>query len=65
MNQAWYLAVDMQLFILSPLFVYPLWRWKRAGLAWTLFALTALVVTMGTIFIVWSLPVTNLYAERP
>ncbi|KAG8225848.1 hypothetical protein J437_LFUL004777, partial [Ladona fulva] len=24
--QSWYLAADMQLFILSPLFIYPLWR---------------------------------------
>ena len=29
----WYLTCDMQMFVLSPLFIYPLWKWKRAGLA--------------------------------
>ncbi|CAG7815907.1 unnamed protein product [Allacma fusca] len=27
----WYLDVDMQLFILSPLVIIPLWRWKKIG----------------------------------
>lgn len=31
MNQTWYLAVDMQLFWLSPLVLYPLQRWPRLG----------------------------------
>ncbi|CAG7820050.1 unnamed protein product, partial [Allacma fusca] len=30
-NLAWYLANEMQFFILSPLVIYPLWRWKRVG----------------------------------
>ncbi|EFX85286.1 hypothetical protein DAPPUDRAFT_314000 [Daphnia pulex] len=34
MGQTWYLAVDMQLFFVSPLFIYPLWRWRKWGLAW-------------------------------
>ena len=29
MPEAWYSAVDMQLLVLSPLFVYPLWRWPK------------------------------------
>lgn len=32
MLQSWYLAVDMQLFWLSPLVLYSLWRWPRVGL---------------------------------
>lgn len=32
MGETWYLAVDMQLFLISPIFVYLLWRWKRTGL---------------------------------
>ena len=39
----WYLACDMQMFWLSPLLVYPLWRWKKAGLIWVLFALFILL----------------------
>ena len=31
----WYLAVDMQLFLISPLVIYPLWHWPRAGAAWS------------------------------
>lgn len=31
MFQSWYLAADTQLFVLAPLIVYPLWRWRRAG----------------------------------
>lgn len=33
MFQSWYLAADTQLFVLAPLVVYPLWRWRRSGLA--------------------------------
>ncbi|CAG7818380.1 unnamed protein product [Allacma fusca] len=28
---SWYLSADMQLFLLAPIFVYPLWRWDRLG----------------------------------
>ncbi|CAG7717757.1 unnamed protein product, partial [Allacma fusca] len=28
----WYLADDMQFFLLSPLLIYPLWKWKKTGL---------------------------------
>lgn len=28
-GHSWYLSVDMQCFILSPLFIYPLWRWRN------------------------------------
>ena len=32
MGQTWYLAIDMQLFIISPIFVYLLWRSPFSGL---------------------------------
>ncbi|XP_066998617.2 nose resistant to fluoxetine protein 6 [Anabrus simplex] len=32
LNQAWYLAVDMQLFWVSPLVLIPLWKWPKIGL---------------------------------
>lgn len=31
MFQSWYLAVDTQMFIIAPAFIYPLWRWRRVG----------------------------------
>ncbi|XP_044729189.1 O-acyltransferase like protein-like [Chrysoperla carnea] len=29
LGHTWYLAVDMQLYVLSPLILYPMWRWKK------------------------------------
>ena len=31
-GQAWYLANDMQFFVVSPLIIFPLWKWPRIGL---------------------------------
>ncbi|KAL4704134.1 hypothetical protein ACJJTC_003419 [Scirpophaga incertulas] len=31
MFQSWYLSVDTQLFIIAPIFIYSLWRWRRVG----------------------------------
>lgn len=31
MGQTYYLAIEMQLFLVVPLFVYLLWRWPVAG----------------------------------
>ena len=43
MAETWYLANDMQLFLISPLLIYPLWRWKKAGLIWLSF------ITVGSL----------------
>uniref|UniRef100_A0A0P5TA70 Nose resistant to fluoxetine protein n=1 Tax=Daphnia magna TaxID=35525 RepID=A0A0P5TA70_9CRUS len=51
MGQTWYLAVDMQLFVISPLIVYPLWRWKKPGLAWLAFIA---VLCQASIFFVYA-----------
>uniref|UniRef100_A0A182JAD6 Nose resistant-to-fluoxetine protein N-terminal domain-containing protein n=1 Tax=Anopheles atroparvus TaxID=41427 RepID=A0A182JAD6_ANOAO len=29
LGHSWYLSVDMQLYLLAPLLIYPLWRWGR------------------------------------
>ncbi|XP_075157399.1 nose resistant to fluoxetine protein 6 [Haematobia irritans] len=31
-SQSWYLAVDTQLYVLSPLFLIPLWKWGKKAL---------------------------------
>jgi peptidoglycan/LPS O-acetylase OafA/YrhL len=41
MGQSWYLSVDMQLFLLSPLILYPLWKWP---LKWNILLLGILSV---------------------
>ncbi|XP_030378336.1 nose resistant to fluoxetine protein 6 [Scaptodrosophila lebanonensis] len=33
LGHSWYLAVDMQLYILSPLLLLPLWHWRRKAVA--------------------------------
>lgn len=38
-DHAWYLSADFQLFITTPLMLYPVWRWGRKYL-WGLMALT-------------------------
>lgn len=55
-GQAWYLAVDMQLFLLSPLFIYPLWRWRKAGLAFLAFVATISYATIFTAYAIYDLP---------
>ncbi|CAL8135130.1 unnamed protein product [Orchesella dallaii] len=42
---AWYLGVDMQLFILSPFLLYPILKWKRLGVA-PLAILTAVSIVL-------------------
>lgn len=58
MGQTWYLACDMQMFILSPLFIYPLWRWWKIGVSWTIFSILALQAGLVTIYIIWNVPAT-------
>ena len=61
MGVTWYLAADMQLFIISPIFVYVLWRWWKIGLGWTVFAIASVLGATIAIFIVWELqPTTSL-----
>lgn len=33
MKETWFLACDMQYYLISPLLVYPIWRWGTIGLA--------------------------------
>jgi peptidoglycan/LPS O-acetylase OafA/YrhL len=44
MLQSWYLAVDMQLHLLAPLLIYPLWRWAQYASTILALALTAATV---------------------
>ena len=32
MGVTWYLAVDMQMFIIAPLVIWPLWKFPKIGL---------------------------------
>lgn len=63
MGETWYLACDMQMFLLSPLFIYPLWRWRRIGLSWAIFNIVALLSGTIAIFIVWNLPAMGFFTR--
>ncbi|XP_064616949.1 nose resistant to fluoxetine protein 6-like [Liolophura sinensis] len=45
MGWTWYLANDMQFYLISPILLYPLYRWRRVGIAMVMFLiLTCLIV---------------------
>lgn len=56
MTESWYLACDMQMFLVSPLLVYPLWRYRRAGMLWNLLVLVASLAVTAVIYVAWDLP---------
>lgn len=53
MFQSWYLAADTQLFVLAPLIVYPLWRWRRWGLSALVALLTVSVLVPMLVTVVY------------
>ena len=63
--ESWYLACDMQMFWISPLFIYPLWRWKKTGIAWISFSFVVFLVVSAKAFIVLNLPATLTPLGRP
>jgi peptidoglycan/LPS O-acetylase OafA/YrhL len=32
LGHSWYLANDMQMFIITPIIIFPLWKWPKLGL---------------------------------
>lgn len=46
LNWTWYLSADFQLFVLSPLLVYPAWRWR-----WKFFAVFPLTILLSQVYI--------------
>jgi peptidoglycan/LPS O-acetylase OafA/YrhL len=57
-GENWYLACDMQMFWLSPLFIYPIWRWRRTGVIWTACCLLVALGISAIVFLVHDLPAT-------
>lgn len=65
MTETWFLSVDMQLFVLSPLFIYPLWRWpKKIGPAMTLLGIPAALCYTATIHLKWDVPLLILFSRQ-
>ena len=56
MSETWYLACDMQMFLVSPLFIYLLWRWRKIGIAWSFVNILAYIGGTIAIYAIWDLP---------
>lgn len=64
MFQSWYLATDTQLFILAPLILYPLWKWRRMGVtALSMLAIASILIPLITTYINDADPTFLPYAE--
>lgn len=64
MGETWYLACDMQMFLLSPLFIYPLWRWWKIGLIWSVFNIILCISGVIAIYVIWDLPPTGFFTRE-
>ncbi|XP_057379360.1 nose resistant to fluoxetine protein 6-like [Daphnia carinata] len=65
MIESWSLACDMQMLWISPLFIYPLWRWKKAGLLWTVVCLLISLGYSAILFFIHDLPASLTPLGRP
>ena len=63
MGQTWYLACEFQMYLISPLLVYPLWRWKKSGAIWVIFVIIASLAATVAIYIIEDLPPTDIYTR--
>ncbi|PSN55353.1 Nose resistant to fluoxetine protein 6 [Blattella germanica] len=63
MNQTWYLAVDMQLFWFSPIFLYTLVKWPRYGRMLLGFGIATSIIIPFAITLALGLPPAMLYTK--
>lgn len=64
MGQTWYLAVDMQLFLVSPLLIYFLWRWKKIGPGILTVLTLATLASNFALYAVYDLPATAIIPRK-
>ncbi|XP_058127296.1 nose resistant to fluoxetine protein 6-like [Anopheles ziemanni] len=63
LGHTWYLSVDMQLYLLAPLLIYPLWRWGRRALLLVVALALASMVTVLVLFLVYDLRLSFLAVD--
>ncbi|XP_063852764.1 nose resistant to fluoxetine protein 6-like [Scylla paramamosain] len=59
-GQAWYLGTDMQLYLVAPLIILPLYFLKKFGKTWLFLVTAASVIIPGAIIYQYNLPPTSL-----
>ena len=64
LGQSWYLAVDMQLYILSPIIIYPLWKWTKVGLAISGAVYIIFTTVIGYLVLHNDLPLTTVFISK-
>ncbi|XP_040172754.1 nose resistant to fluoxetine protein 6-like [Anopheles arabiensis] len=64
LGHTWYLSVDMQLYLVSPFIVYPLWRWGRRVLAAIVALTVASMVAVLVLFFVHHLRLSFLAVDE-
>ncbi|XP_062550333.1 nose resistant to fluoxetine protein 6-like [Armigeres subalbatus] len=56
LGHSWYLSVDMQLFLISPLLIYPLWKWGKIMFIPVGLLILTSVISSFVMFMVYNLP---------
>uniref|UniRef100_A0A182JYF2 Nose resistant-to-fluoxetine protein N-terminal domain-containing protein n=1 Tax=Anopheles christyi TaxID=43041 RepID=A0A182JYF2_9DIPT len=63
LGHSWYLSVDMQLYMLAPFLIYPLWRWGRRVLIVIVALIIASMVAVFVLFFVHHLRLSFLAVD--
>ncbi|XP_065079918.1 nose resistant to fluoxetine protein 6-like [Ochlerotatus camptorhynchus] len=63
LGHSWYLSVDMQLFLLSPLLIYPLWKWGSKVLVLVGLLILTSVVYIFAMFMIYDFPASILITD--
>ena len=61
MGVTWYMANDMQFYVLAPLFILPLWKSFWIGLAWWTTVMVGMTGVIGYFVLYYQLPPTQLF----
>ncbi|XP_018568699.1 O-acyltransferase like protein [Anoplophora glabripennis] len=56
LDHTWYLSIDMQLYILSPLILLPLWKYPKIGMSLIGAGILAFIIVPFTIAYIYELP---------
>ena len=65
MLETWFSSVDMQLFVLSPLFIYPMWRWPhKIGPTLTIIGISVALCYTATIHLKWDVPLLMMFSRQ-